>query len=85
MAVCVSAGRAFVYAYRQAETPEYIVQMYPSLSLDQVYLAIGYYLRHRDSVDTYIRRMEAEAEHIQKQVEADFPPQVTRAELRARL
>jgi uncharacterized protein (DUF433 family) len=53
-----------VYAYHQGETPEHIVQMYPTLTLDKVYLAIGYYLRHRESVDAYIRRMEAEAERI---------------------
>lgn len=74
-----------VYAYHQGETPEHIVQMYPTLTLDQVYLAIGYDLRHRDSVDAYIRRMEAEAERIQREIEADYPPKITRAELLARL
>ena len=51
-----------VYAYHQGETPEHIVQMYTTLTLDQVYLAIGYYLRHREQVDAYIQRMEEEAE-----------------------
>jgi uncharacterized protein (DUF433 family) len=74
-----------VYAYHQGETPEHIVQMYPTLTLDKVYLAIGYYLRHRDPVDAYIRRMEAEAERIQQAIEADYPPKITRAELLARL
>lgn len=45
-----------VSAYHQGETPEHIVQMYPTLTLDQVYLAIGYYLRHREPVDAYIDR-----------------------------
>ncbi len=74
-----------VYAYHQGETPEHIVQMYPTLTSDQVYLAIGYYLRHREPVDVYIRRMEAEAAQLQQQIEADYPPKVTRAELLARL
>lgn len=74
-----------VYAYHQGETPEHIVQMYPTLTPDQVYLAIGYYLRHRDAVDTYIRRMEEEAERIQQEIEAKYPPKVTRADLLARL
>lgn len=74
-----------VYAYHQGETPEHIVQMYPTLSLDQVYLAIGYYLRHREPVDAYVRRMDEEAEIIQQNVEADYPPHVTQAELVARL
>jgi uncharacterized protein (DUF433 family) len=74
-----------VYAYHQGETPEHIVQMYPTLTLDQVYLAIGYYLRHRDIVDAYIRRMDEEAERIQQEIEATYPPQITRADLLARL
>jgi uncharacterized protein (DUF433 family) len=74
-----------VYAYDQGETPEHIVQMYPTLTLDQVYLTIGYYLRHQDTVDAYIRRMEDEAEHIQQEIETRYPPKVTRADLLARL
>lgn len=74
-----------VYAYQQGETPEHIVQMYPTLTLDQVYLAIGYYLRHRQSVDTYIERMEEEAQAIQHEIEATYPPKVSQADLLARL
>jgi uncharacterized protein (DUF433 family) len=74
-----------VYAYHQGETPEHIVQMYPTLTLDQVYLGIGYYLRHRDTVDAYIRRMDEESERIQQEIEAQYPPKVTRADLLARL
>jgi uncharacterized protein (DUF433 family) len=74
-----------VHAYHQGETPEHIVQMYPTLTSDQVYLAIGYYLRHRDTVDAYIQRMDEEAERLKQEIEAQYPPQVTRAELMARL
>ena len=74
-----------VYAYHQGETPEHIIQMYPTLSLDQVYLAIGYYLRHRETVDAYIQQMEIEAKQIQDQIETQYPPPVTRAELLARV
>jgi len=74
-----------VYAYHQGETPEHIVQMYPTLTLDQVYLAIGYYLRHRDTVDTYIGRMDVEAERLRQAWEATNANQLTRANLLARL
>lgn len=74
-----------VYAYHQGETPEHIIQMYPTLTLDQVYLTLGYYLRHRDTVDDYIRQMEAEAEAVRQEWEAKHPPQATQAELLARL
>ena len=74
-----------VDAYRRGETPEHIVQMYTTLTLDQVYLAIGYYLRHREAVDDYIRQMDEEAECLRREWEAEYPPRVTRAELLARL
>lgn len=74
-----------VYAYHQGETPEHIIQMYPTLSLDQVYLAIGYYLRHRGTVDAYIQQMETEAKQIQAEIEAQYLPPITHAELLARL
>lgn len=74
-----------VHAYHQGETPEHIVQMYTTLTLDQIYLAIGYYLRHREVVDAYIRRMDEEAEQLQWEWESEYPPQVTQAELLARL
>ena len=74
-----------MYAYHQGKTPEHIIQMYPTLSLEKLYLAIGYYLRHREEVDAYIQRMEAEAEQMRQEWEAQNPPRITRAELEARL
>lgn len=74
-----------VEAYRRGETPEHIVQMYTTLTLEQVYLAIGYYLRHRQTVDDYIRRMDEEAEGLRREWEAEHPPNVTLTQLVARL
>jgi uncharacterized protein (DUF433 family) len=74
-----------VHAYHQGETPEHIVQMYPTLTLDQVYLAIGYYLRHRHTVDTYIRCMDEEAERLRQEWAATNPHRLTHADLLARL
>jgi uncharacterized protein (DUF433 family) len=74
-----------VHAYHRGETPEHIVQMYTTLTLDQVYLALGYYLRHRNAVDDYIHQMDAEAEYLRREWEAENPPKVTKAELLARL
>ena len=74
-----------IHAYQRDETPEQIVQMYTTLTLDQVYLAIGYYLRHRESVDDYILRMDTEGERLRREWEAEHPPKVTKAELLARL
>src|SRR5579863_6393618 len=47
-----------VYQFLQGESPEGIVQAYPSLSLLQVYGGITYYLAHRDETDEYLKRVE---------------------------
>lgn len=74
-----------VHAYHQGDTPEHIIQRYTTLTLENVYLSLGYYLRHRDEVDAYIQRIDEEAERIRQEWEAEHPPRVTRAELEARL
>jgi uncharacterized protein (DUF433 family) len=74
-----------IYAFRLGSTPENITEQYPSLSLDDVYLAVGYYLRHRDEVDTYLREQETEAEAFRLEHEAKQPATLTRDVLLARL
>lgn len=74
-----------IYAFRLGSTPETITEQYPSLSLDDVYLAIGYYLRHRDDIDDYLRQQEAEAEAFRREYEVQHPPTLTKAVLLARL
>ena len=49
-----------VAAFDQGHSPESIRSQYPSLSLEQVYGAITYYLGHREQVESYLRRQDAE-------------------------
>jgi uncharacterized protein (DUF433 family) len=58
----------YEYIHRQ-RTPEEIQQRFPTLSLEQVYATILYYLRNRERIDAYIaewldwgRRMRDEQE-----------------------
>jgi uncharacterized protein (DUF433 family) len=74
-----------IYAFRLGSTPENITEMYPSLSLDDVYLALGYYLRHREEIDEYLKEQEAEAEAFRREYEAKHPPKLTHEVLLARL
>ncbi len=74
-----------IYAYWRGETPETITESYPSLLLDDVYLAIGYYLRHRAEVDAYLREQEAIADKIRREHQATHPRTLTREVLLARL
>ncbi len=48
-----------VAAFRQGHSPESIRQQYPSLSLEQVYGSIAFYLSNQDAVNAYLARQEA--------------------------
>jgi uncharacterized protein (DUF433 family) len=47
-----------VAAFAQGHSAETIAQQYPSLSLEEVYGAIAYYLANKDEVDHYLRRQD---------------------------
>jgi len=51
---------SLVYAFRGGESPETIQQNFPSLSLEQVYGAIAFYLGHQTEIDANIRQGEEE-------------------------
>lgn len=53
---------SIVYCFWNGESPESIVQSFPTLTLQQVYGAIAYYLDHQDEIDGYIRKGEADYE-----------------------
>ncbi len=48
-----------VYQFLQGESPEAIVQAFPSLSLECVYGGITFYLAHRPKIDAYFEKAEA--------------------------
>ncbi len=47
-----------VIAFQQGHSAETIQQLYPVLSLEEVYGAIAYYLANRHEVDQYLERQE---------------------------
>jgi len=53
-----------VYQFLQGESPEAIVQAFPSLSLVQVYGGITFYLAQRTEIDEYLKRGEARFEEL---------------------
>ncbi len=64
-----------VYAYRQGETPEGIVDSYSILKLADVYAIIAYYLAHRAEVDAYVRQVEERGEQNLREIEANYSPE----------
>ena len=74
-----------ISAYNSGATPEDIVRSFTTLKLRDVYAVITYYLDHRDVVEAYITRREAEASEIRKEIEASQPSgQSLQAKLAAR-
>jgi uncharacterized protein (DUF433 family) len=49
-----------VYAFWNGQTAESIAQSFPTLTLEQVYGAIAFYLAHTDEVDAHLRRRRAD-------------------------
>jgi uncharacterized protein (DUF433 family) len=63
-----------VTAFLEGCTPEEIAEQYPSLQLSDIYLVIGYYLRHRDEVHTYLAERQRQSALIQQEIEQRFNP-----------
>ncbi len=57
---------SIVYAYLRGQTPESIAQSFPTLSLEQVFGALAFYLAHQAVVDTYLEAQSAEYEALRR-------------------
>jgi len=71
-----------IRAFQDGASAESIVQRYPTLSLSDTYMTIGYYLRHQPEVQNYLQQREEKAESVKQKI-VDIQPDT--AEIRARL
>src|SRR5262245_15086301 len=71
-----------IRAFQRGETPEAIVQSYDTLSLQDVYAVITFYLAQPGRIDKYMRQRDQVAAETRAKIEASQPP---RAELRDRV
>ena len=60
------------YIYRE-RTPEQIARQFPTLTLEQVYGAITFYLHNRTEIDAYLERADKEYAQFRKGVREEFP------------
>ena len=67
--------------YKQGESPEDLHEGFPTIALADIYAIIAYYLNNQTELDRYLQVRHEEAERLREQIEADFPPKITRAEL----
>lgn len=70
---------SIVYAFREGESPETILQNFDTLKLAQVYGAITFYLENQSSLDAYLLEQQQRVDEMRRKA-APLPP-----ELRARL
>lgn len=74
-----------IHAYYLGETPEGIVDSYPSLTAAEVYAVIGYYLANREAIDAYVRERDKKSDQIMQAMEANLTSEARalRSRLRA--
>jgi uncharacterized protein (DUF433 family) len=73
-----------IHAYYMGETPEGIVDSYPTLTTSDVYAVIAYYLAHRDEIEAYMRQRDEQAEQIIRDIEANLTPEARALRTRLR-
>jgi uncharacterized protein (DUF433 family) len=64
---------SLVYAFWDGKSPETIAQSFPTLTLEQVYGAIAFYLGHRTEIDAYLQQGRRDYE-AQRQAARDADP-----------
>jgi uncharacterized protein (DUF433 family) len=67
-----------VIAFEEGHSPETIQQLYPALSLEEVYGAVACYLANRNEVDQYLKRQEQLWEQARQHTAQNPSPVVQR-------
>ncbi len=73
-----------VGAFQKGATAEQIHDSFPSLSLQQIYATIAYYLEHQPDVEAYLKLRREEATEIRNEIEGQQDTDGFRARIRAR-
>ena len=74
-----------VKAYQLGQTPEQIAYSYDTVPLAAIYSIIGYYLSHRDEVESYLAERAELAAQMRAECEARSSPEGIRERLLARM
>ena len=67
-----------IYGYWDGRSPEAIAEEFPSLSAEQVYGAIAYYLGHRAEIDGYLQEQSERWRQLQLQNRTNHGPLLDR-------
>jgi uncharacterized protein (DUF433 family) len=75
---------SIVAALNEGETAEGITSRYPALSPEDINQILGWYIRYRGPVDSYLAQREAEARRFREEMETRFDSGGLRERLLAR-
>ena len=67
----------YEYIHRE-QTPEEIVNSFPSLTLEKVYATILYYLQNKQAIDNYMTEWLEYGKRMREEQERNPPPVVVR-------
>jgi uncharacterized protein (DUF433 family) len=64
---------SIVYAFLRGESPESIAESFPTVSLEQIFGAIAYYLANRPTVDEYLLEGRADFARLREEAKRRYP------------
>ena len=67
----------YEYIHRE-QSPEAIVKIFPSLTLEKIYATILYYLRNKEKIDAYITEWLEYGQQMREEQDRNPPPVVVR-------
>ena len=67
-----------IHLFLDGSSAEEIVSQFPSLSLEQVYGAIAFYLHRREEIDRYLAAQAQQREELTRQQSAKSDPLIDR-------
>ena len=62
-----------VYAFLEGLSAESIMESFDTLTLEEVYGALAFYLGHRDDIDAYLRQSDAEFDTLYRRTRDAHP------------
>ncbi len=76
---------SIVHAYWDGKSPEAIVEEFPTLTAEQAYGAIAFYLRHQSEIDAYLSQQATTWREVQGSSNLQHGPLLNRLRVRRRL
>ena len=62
-----------VYAFLDGLSPESIAESFDTLTLEEIYGALAFYLGHREEINAYLRQSEAEFDALYRRMRDAHP------------